>query len=218
LLPDGSVLIAGGTDADGETLASTEIFQPLTGKFSAGPPLERPRAAHVAVRVGKSVVLVGGTADANTGLSTTEVYRAGRWSPGPRLATARVKLGAVAFGRQRILVVGGAVDVEGRDRLRSTEIIDLAAGLVTQGPDLAEGQYKLDGAVARLPDGRIVIAGGERIQVFDPSTGTIATPPGPGLGRLSFRTATPLGASVLVAGGYDDSIVPTDAAQLIDMS
>ncbi len=45
LLPDGTVLVFGGSgDIDGTILyASTEIYDPVTGAFSAGPPMRSPR-------------------------------------------------------------------------------------------------------------------------------------------------------------------------------
>ena len=69
-----------------------------------------------------------------------------------------------------MLVIGGSHDIEGTERLASTELLDLAAGTSLRGPDLSEPLYKLDGAVAELPDGRIVIAGGQQLDVYDPAT------------------------------------------------
>jgi hypothetical protein len=45
LLPDGRVLIAGGSNEIGRqiTYASTEIFDPQTGRFSPGPQMKLPR-------------------------------------------------------------------------------------------------------------------------------------------------------------------------------
>ena len=202
LMPDGRVLLAGGSDRDGRALATTEYFDPGTGAFSPGPPLLRPRAAHVAVLAGSRVVLLGGTEDTRA-IAATEVLdvRTGRWVAGPDLATPRVKLGAVAVGAGRVFVVGGATDTEGRSKLRSSEVVDVGSGTVTAGPDLSEGEYKLDGAVATLADGRIVVGGGSALEVYD---------------ARSFRTVTAVGPdSVLVLGGYDASIEPTDAAYLV---
>jgi hypothetical protein len=215
LLPDGTVMVAGGFDARGEALLSTEVFDPTRLTFDWGPPLSVPRAAHVAVAVGDRVVLVGGTRDA-VGLAETDVLQDGRWSPGPRLHTPRVKMGAAWIGAGRVLVVGGATDVEGRARLASSEVLDLSAGRVSAGPDLAEGEYKLDGAVVRLGDGRVAVAGGRAVELYDPRTNAFAVLAEPPLMARSFRTATQVGPDLLlVAGGYDDSIRPTSDAVLV---
>jgi Galactose oxidase, central domain len=217
LTPDGRVLLAGGFDASGRALDTTEYFDPLAGRFTQGPELSSPRAAHVAVPVGREVVLVGGT-EQSRAIAGTDVLRDGQWTRGPVLATPRVKLGAVPLGGSRILVVGGATDTEGHDRLDSSELVDLRTGVVRAGPRLSEGEYKLDGAVAQLPDGRVVVGGGSELEVYDPGTDTfeqVAVPLGD---ATSFRTVTPVGPdTVLVAGGYDEQIVPSDFAALVSL-
>lgn len=217
LLPDGQVLLAGGFDASGSALASTQLFDPTTDRFLPGPPLPRPRADHVAVLAGSDLVLLGGTVTGDA-LSSTEVLdvREGTWRRGPDLATPRVKMGAVAVDDRRVFVVGGATDTEGRHRLRTTELIDLGDGSVSPGPDLAEGEYKLDGAVALLADGRIVVGGGSALDVVDARLSAVRRVEVPDLDARSFRTVTAVGPdAVLVLGGYDDGIEPTDAAYLV---
>jgi hypothetical protein len=217
LMDDGRVLIAGGFDANGVALATTEYFDPGPDRFTAGPTLSRPRAAHVAVLAGPDVVLVGGTEDTQA-IAATEVLdvRTGRWTAGPDLATPRVKLGAVPLGAGRVFVVGGATDTEGRSRLRSSEVVDVRTGAVTAGPELSEGEYKLDGAVAMLADGRIVVGGGTALDVYDDSLSAVRRIEVPSYDARSFRTVTPVGPdTVLVLGGYDADIVPTDAAYLV---
>ena len=48
LLADGRVLIAGGFDAGGAPLTSTEIYDPKTRSIAPGPNLVRGRARHTA--------------------------------------------------------------------------------------------------------------------------------------------------------------------------
>jgi len=113
-------------------------------------------------------------------------------------------------------VVGGATDTEGRRRLRSSEVVDVGSGTVTAGPDLSEGEYKLDGAVATLADGRIVVGGGSALEVYDAAASEVHRVEVPSYDARSFRTVTAVGPdSVLVLGGYDASIEPTDAAYLV---
>lgn len=217
LLPDGRVLVAGGFDAGDRALDTTEYFDPGTGAFTPGPPLLRPRAAHVAVLAGPDLVLVGGTEDTDA-IAATEVLdvREGGWAAGPDLATPRVKLGAVPLGDGQVFVVGGATDTEGRSKLRSSELLDVRSGTVTAGPELSEGEYKLDGAVTTLADGRIVVGGGTSLEVFDADASEVRRVEVPSYDARSFRTVTAVGPdTVLVLGGYDAGIVPTDAAYLV---
>ena len=136
--------------------------------------------------------------------------------PGPDLLTARVKLGAVAVGDGRVFVVGGATDTEGRTKLRSSEVVDVLGGTTSRGPEMSQGEYKLDGAVAGLADGRIVVGGGDALEVFDPGLNRVQQVAVPSYDARSFRTVTTVGPdTVLVLGGYDAGIVPTDAAYLV---
>ena len=215
LLPDGQVLIAGGFDVNGRAMRDSELFDPADNEFAPGPEMSTPRAAHVSVALGDTVVLIGGTTDA-AALGTTDVLRDGRWQPGPHLLTPRVKMGAAPLGDAQVFVVGGSTDTEGRSRLDSSELLNLRTGEVAAGPSLAVGEYKLDGAVAALPDGRIVVPAGGTLEVFDPSSDTFSTLDVTTYDARSFRTVTPIGdAQVLVAGGYDEAIAPTDAAMLV---
>jgi hypothetical protein len=60
LLPDGRILVAGGSDQYGPTL-TTEIYDPATGTTTPGAPMPEPRAgARAVVLQDGSVLLVGG--------------------------------------------------------------------------------------------------------------------------------------------------------------
>jgi hypothetical protein len=51
LLPDGSVLIAGGWDANYKSLSAAEIFDPSTNTFAATGEMIEARAGHVATLI-----------------------------------------------------------------------------------------------------------------------------------------------------------------------
>jgi len=218
MLPDGHVLVAGGTTGRRDALASTELFDPQSNRFTAGPPLTVPRSGQAAVFTEGQLVLIGGTADADAAVATTDVLQDGSWSPGPPMRQARIKHAASVLPDQTVLVIGGATSTEGRDLLASTEILNIPAMRSAPGPDLSEGQYKLEGAVTALQDGRIVITGGTRIDVYDPATGEMSVLTDPPVPRRSFISASTIAAtSVLVAGGYDSNISPTAAARIIEV-
>jgi hypothetical protein len=221
LLPNGLVLVAGGRGADGRALDSVELVDPRTGDVQPAPPLPGPRTAHTATEIPGGVLLIGGTGTGAVAMRSTVEYvtAAGRWRSGPDLLRARVKHAAAALPDGRVLVVGGAPSVESRHRFADTELVDPVAARSVPGPRLTDGRYKIGDAVAVLPDGRVAIAGGRTVEVFDPRTGLIRTVPGSGLGRRrSFQTATALSdTQVLVAGGYDSSIRPTRMSWLIQL-
>jgi hypothetical protein len=88
LLPDGTVLIAGGyIEVAGPTpgsyiqtpLATTEVYTPATGVFSPGPTMRQARAGHTATLMADgSVLLVGGRGNCcglGTQTSSAEVYQ-----------------------------------------------------------------------------------------------------------------------------------------------
>ena len=64
---------------------------------------------------------------------------------------------------------------------------------------------------------RVVLGGGPTLDVVDVGAGTVHALPvrGP-TQRLSYQTVTALPDSrVLVAGGYDDAIVPSDLLEVV---
>src|SRR6516162_1678825 len=64
LLPDGSVLIAGGFAGSGferRPYISTEIFDPASGAFHPGPDMTAPHLGHAAVTLKDNrILLIGG--------------------------------------------------------------------------------------------------------------------------------------------------------------
>jgi hypothetical protein len=75
LLPNGTVLIAGGQGSSGAILASAEIYNPATGTFSSAGSLNSARSEHVAGTLADGKVLVaGGFETANAITSTAEIY------------------------------------------------------------------------------------------------------------------------------------------------
>jgi hypothetical protein len=71
LLPNGKVLILGGSDGT-STLTSAELYDPGTGTFTATTPLQYPRAGHRATLLQDGRLLVSGGGSGATPF--TEIY------------------------------------------------------------------------------------------------------------------------------------------------
>jgi hypothetical protein len=198
VLPDGTVLLAGGCATDGcsTATATTEVYDPRSDRLSPGPRLTRARDAHTATRLRDGrVALIGGYAREGTGaLASAELCsRSGCRGTGS-LATARGGHAAVALRDGRVLVMGGD------GALATTEVCDTACTRFGPGPRLLHGRQGHTATL--LPDGRVLVVGGygragraiAAAEIFDPSTARFAP-----AGRL--RTARGKHAAVLLADG-----------------
>jgi hypothetical protein len=113
LLNDGSgrVLVAGGTDSKGEALASAELYDPITGKWSPARNLSFARSGHIATLMPDGKVLAMGGEVNNVVLSSAELYDpgTGTWSGAANLQKGRYVYSATLLndGTGRVLVVGG---------------------------------------------------------------------------------------------------------------
>jgi hypothetical protein len=67
LLPDGTVLIVGGYLFSGATVATTELYDPVSGTFSTGREMVTSRCCHTATLLNDGRVLIAG---GNTAIST----------------------------------------------------------------------------------------------------------------------------------------------------
>ena len=154
LLNNGKVLIVGGSSDGTATGAmnSVELFDPLTGTFSAGPDLGTARFGHTATLLPDGTVLIaGGQNSSGTALNTTEVYAGATWSAGGPLMTARAGHAAAMLPNGQILMTGG-------DGTSSAELYTPGGGSI---PTAGSMSIDRTGHTATLlPDGNVLIAGG----------------------------------------------------------
>jgi len=115
LLKDGRVLVAGGSDTAGTAVATAELYDPRTDRWTPAGRMAEARNKHAGVALPDGrVLLVGGARDreSRTRLASTEVYdpSTNRFTAGPRLRAGRYKLPG-----DEVLVLGGydgAIDIQ----------------------------------------------------------------------------------------------------------
>ena len=114
LLPDGRVLVVGGTTS--RAAATAELYDPERGEWTLAAPPLTPREGHGAMVTADGQVLVAGGFHLTTGvLASVERYDAAAdvWSAEPDLGAARRGAGMVRLEDGEALVVGGANELAG---------------------------------------------------------------------------------------------------------
>jgi subtilisin-like proprotein convertase family protein/N-acetylneuraminic acid mutarotase len=213
LLSSGKVLVAGGADATSTVLASTDLYDPVLGGWTAGAPMGTARVWGTATSLGNGHVLVAGGANGGA-LAQTEIYdsSANTWTPAANLNTARYRHSAVLLFDGRVLVCGGNAWTNGTS-LPGCEIYTRNTGQWTPTGNLGTGRYNHTATV--LPDGRVLVTGGyttnagnqpvATCEIYNPGTG-LWTPTGSLPEARQSHTATLLhNGVVLVAGGNSNS-------------
>jgi N-acetylneuraminic acid mutarotase len=216
VLPNGQVLIAGGVNTAGVTLATAELYNPQTGQWTATGRMTTSRAADTATLLPSGRVLVMGGAGGMFGsgpvLRSAEIYdpRTGRWTATGQMSVARASHTATELSNGQVLVAGGESGQSDGDRvLASAEVYDPRTGRWTVTGAMTQSRY--NHTATRLPDGTILVAGGQEESVaghalsnterYEPQTGTWTATAGMTAARTG-HTATLLpNGLVLVAGG-----------------
>lgn len=215
LLPDGDVLVMGGTTGDDEVWATVERYDPETDTWTWIGAMNKARARHTATTLDDGRVLVAGgyvpgnVAELFDPATGDWRYTGGRatglpdWSTATRLTDGRVLI---------------------------TD--ENAAALYDPVPESWTGGYsglqRARHAAALMGDGRVLISGGydntanypyelgylDSAILFDPTTGQWATAGTMSAYRTAHTATTLLDGSVLVAGG--EAFGPIDSAELYE--
>jgi hypothetical protein len=203
LLPTGKVLVAGGSpDQAGTRLATTEVYDPFLGTWSAGGPMNAARQAHTATLLRSGRVLVTGGDSSGRGAEIFDPIT-GVWSVTGAMNTARNP------GFSTILLPNGKVLAAGADATgRAAEILDPATGAWSATGAMTAARFCHAATV--LPNGKVLVAGGSlnsgmspvaSAELFNPATGTWSAT-GPLATARMYHTMTLLpNGKVLAVGG-----------------
>ena len=233
LLSDGRVLIVGGSAGtcgtrchDGfDALATAEIYNPATGKFTRTGSMSQARSSAAAVRLTDGRVLVFGG-----GPTSADIYdpSSGKFT---RIGTLIAHFGYSGSNHALLLPDGKALLVSSDDNGPAVITFDPSSGKLAHtslppGP-VTSTFFDGDGpeTATLLMDGRVLMTEHGYLEVYDPTTGVVtdsgnvassdSTP-----GDFSVSTATLLAdGRVLMAGGFDSStgpLLPVNLAFLFD--
>jgi hypothetical protein len=198
LLPDGTVLVAGGNSA------ATDLYDPASRSWTATGTLIASRRQHTATLLTDGrVLVVGGDSDNNSVLSA-ELYdpATGTWTAtGPMIEAHGRGHTATLLRDGSVLVAGG---FQGGTKLASAEVYDPATDSWTATGDMTAGRTYHTATL--LPDGTVLVAGSvssdASAERYDPAPGTWSATGSMNHGRHDF-TATLLPDGTVLAASYE---------------
>ncbi|MFI8962635.1 kelch repeat-containing protein [Streptomyces sp. NPDC053493] len=225
-LPDGRVLVAGGTgtrSAGSErTLTSAELFDPALPGWTTAGEMTDARSFHPAVPLPDGRVLVaGGWVETRTdwrggtALAYSECYDPATdgWTPTDSLSAPRSGHQLTVLADGSVLATGGGEEpAPGRldpYSRATTQRWDPAAGRWNQEPDMPCGRGRHRALL--LPTGEVLVMGGcddllgdagfRAAARYDPEVRRWTAVSGTAVGRTDFAAAGLADGRILVAGG-----------------
>jgi hypothetical protein len=225
LLKDGRVLVAGGVRSNGPggAIASAELYDPSTGRFTPTGSMSTGRVGHTATLLASGDVLIAGGRNgfAPDALDDppfdplfAELFGSstGTFTMTGPMSTTRIGHTATRLTDGKVLVLGGIPAIQNLHEQPPApaygEIFDPTTGAFTPVTDLHLSQDSYTATL--LEDGQVLIAGGEEAGVavrtaalVDGTNGTLTATGGMVTARKG-HTATLLNdGRVLVTGGTD---------------
>ena len=227
-LRGGGVLVAGGFgEAEGEPLASTELYDTSTESFVPIGDMTAPRQSHTATPLPDGRILITGGYGIDGPLRSAEIYDPAtrRFTPTGRMAAWRAGHEAVRLEDGRVLIVGGVGP--GFTFLATAELYDPLTGRFSAVGAMSVPRESHTATL--LPDGRVLVAGGHvggeedlrlyaSVDLYDPATGRFARANDMTLPRHKHDAVGLADGRVLIVGGADEREEPRpfDTAEIYD--
>jgi hypothetical protein len=221
LLPDDRVLATGGSASRG-SLDDAEMYDAQHNTWSALPSMPDARNQHTATALlDGSVLVAGGTSATGDVLATAALFHAnGTWTPTGPMSQPRWGHTALRLEDGRVLIIGGwarAYPGPGAPPDPTADLFDPSTRRFT--PVASPPGVLWGSTFASLPDGRVLMAGGEdptqgstsQAWIYDPKTNAWTSARPMPVARSYGVTATLANGKVLVAGG--DQTQASPAAQ-----
>jgi hypothetical protein len=229
LLPNGKVLVTGGAADGGAALATTELYDPVTNAWSAGPSMSAARYQSAATLLPNGRVLVSGGAPnaqalATPAYTTSEIYdpATNSWSTAASMTTGHYGHTAVLLANGIVLIAGGITQSSGGADQATADAETYDPGANTWSVVGSLNVPRVGHTMALLKNGKVLVAGGagplSSAELYDPAaktwtvTGSMNSPR-----TVHTMTALPDGTAI-VAGGSSSSNTNLSSAEIYDPS
>ena len=216
-LPNGQVLVAGGSDFfshDGAFSTSAALYDPISNTWSATGSMATPRGGYTLTLLANGKVLAAGGANWSGTLATAELYdyTTGLWTATGSMPDVHIAHTATLLPSGKVLIAGGVNLLPGCCYfawLGTAATYDPVSG--TWSPTGSLAIPRQSSTATLLGNGKVLVAGGysrggvfDIAEIYDPAAGTWSftssmlggpnSAPGDGI-------LLPNG-NVMVAGGY----------------
>ncbi len=197
------ILVAGG-EVSGIYFSTTELFDPMTSTWSAGPAMPRQRGYQLAVTLDDQRVLLVGGLDAGAYSAATDAFTpsTNTWAALPVMAQARNAFAIAKSTDGRVFASGGIAPTTSA----SAEVFSPTTNTWSSVASMPapRGGHSL----IPLPGGKVLVVGGgaggianPNSDVWDPATNTWSTGPKTSAARANAVLVKLLDGRYLMANG-----------------